>query len=225
MAGFSGMKNLVYFPIALLLTVASSCPAVSAQTEADTQATLTFVKEFPGSVPDYYSIAIASNGQANYRIAPDEKPTSFQVSAESVSEIFALAEKLDYFREVALESKHKVAAMGTKSFLYQDGIVREEVSYNHTENEDALALTKLFERLAATQQHRDRIEYLLRFDKLGIVKELLQLEIDFDEGRLLEAELLLPALEKVRGNSDLVNVAHQRAAGIIRKIQSDSGTN
>ena len=97
---------------------------------------------------------------------------------------------------------------------------REEISYNHTENADALALTALFERLATTQQHRDRIEYLLRFDRLGIVKELLQLERDFAQGRLLEPALLLPILEKVRTNSDLVNVAHQRAAGIIAILQS-----
>jgi hypothetical protein len=219
MAGFSGMKTTAYFRIALLLIVAS-CSAGRAQTEADTQATITFIKEFPGSVPDYYAIALAPSGQAHYRTAPDEKPTLFQVSAESAGEIFALAEELDYFRDTALESKHKVAAMGKKSFQYRDGSAHNEVSYNHTENEDALALTKLFERLAATQQHRDRIEYLLRFDKLGIVKELLQLEIDLDQGRLLEAELLLPALEEVRGNSDLVNVAQQRAAGIIHKIQS-----
>jgi hypothetical protein len=209
--------------VALLLAVIS-CLAGSAQNGAGTQAAITFTKEFPGSVPDYYSITLTQDGQALYRLAPGEKPGSFRVSTESVDQVFALVQKLDFLSGATLESKHRVAAMGKKTFLYQNGEDRKEVSYNHTENDDALALTKLFERLATTQLHRDKIEYLLRFDKLGIVKELLQLEIDLDQGRLLEAELLLPALEKVRGNSDLVNVAQQRAAGIIHKIQSGSNT-
>ena len=46
--------------------------------------------------------------------------------------------------------------------------------------------------------------------------------MDFDQDRLLEPVLLLPALEKVRTNSSLVNLAQQRAAGIIKKIQSSA---
>ncbi|MBI2818916.1 MAG: hypothetical protein HYX73_02965 [Acidobacteria bacterium] len=182
--------------------------------------TLTFTKEFPGSSPDYYSIALRQDGEALYRIALDEKPTSFQVSAESTDQIFALAQKLNLFDGANLESKRKVAHMGRKTLLFENGDDRGEVFFNHTENADALALTALFERLSTTQQHRVRIEYLLRFDKLGIVKELLQLEMDLDRGRLLEPALLLPLLERVQTNRALVKVAQQRAAGIIAKLQS-----
>ena len=216
------MKATLNCTTLVLLLAAMPCTAAAAQTGAASQPTLTFTKEFPGSTPDYYSIAVRQDGQTLYRIAPDEKPTAFQVSAESADQIFALARKLDLFRGAMLESKRKVAAMGKKTFLYENGEDREEVDYNHTENADALALTALFEKLSTTQQHRDRIEYLHRFDKLGIVKELLQLEMDFDQDRLLEPVLLLPALEKVRTNSSLVNVAQQRAAGIIMKIQSST---
>jgi hypothetical protein len=71
-------------------------------------------------------------------------------------------------------------------------------------------------------QHRDRLEYLVRFDRLGIVKELLQLETDLDGGRLLEANLLAPQLEKIQSNKALVNVAHERAAGILTKLHTTS---
>lgn len=206
--------------LVVFLLTAMPAPPAGEQTTPAGLPTITFTKEFPGSNPDYYSIVLRKDGTASYRTAPDEEPASFQVSEQSIAEIFALADRLHHFQGLALESKRKVANMGKKTFFYENGVDRGEVSYNHTENAAALALTNLFEKLANTQQHRGRIEYLLRFDRLGIVKELLQVEIDLDQGRMLEPGLLLPILEKVQGNPALVNVAHERAAGIVAKLQA-----
>ena len=205
----------------VLLCLIFSLAAV-AQTADDSQETITFTKDFPGSVPEYISITLRRDGRALYRMAPDEEPTSFEVSAKSTDQIFALVSQMNDFQGAMLESKRKVAAMGKKTFLFQNGEDQSEASFNHTEDADALALTDLFEKLAATQLHLNRIEYLLRFDKLGIVKELLQVEMDLDQGRLLDPILLLPALERVRANASLVQMAQTRATGIIHKIQTNA---
>src|ERR1051325_10463910 len=110
--------------------------------------------------------------------------------------------------------------MGKKTFVYESGAARTASTFNHTENVDAAALQSLFERLSATAQHRDRLEYLVRYDRLGVGKELLQLEGDLDQGRVLEPPVLKPMLEKVRDTKALVNVAHERAAGILAKLQA-----
>ena len=197
--------------------VALLCPLLGAQ--APSEPSVIYTKECPGSQPPYISIALKKSGDALYRTAPEEKAAEFHVSDSSTQEIFSLAEKLNFFRGIQLESGRKVAQMGKKTFAYDTGGERAELSFNHTENLDGAALQSLFERLSATMQHRDRLEYLVRFDKLGIVKELLQLEMDLDDGRLLEAALLAPDLEKIRANKSLVNVAHERAAGILAKLQ------
>jgi len=214
------MKRILSPAFLALSLVMIPCPEASAQYESVSQPTITFTKEFPGSYPAYYSISVGEKGDALYRLAPDEKPVAFQVSQESAEQIFALTRKLNRFLGTALESKLKVAQMGKKTLLFENGDERNQVSYNHTENPDAMALADLFERLSNTHQHADRISYLLRFDRLGIVKELLQIEIDLDQGRLLEPTLLLPNLEKVLSNKALVNVAHERATGIIAKLQA-----
>ena len=198
----------------------------AAQSRSDSPAavaadTVLFTKEFPGSDPAYYSIALQGNGDAQYRTAPGEKPVEFHVSEGSTQQIFSLANKLSLFKGVQLESGRKVAQMGKKTFAYESGGGRAEVSFNHTENLDGAALLALFERLSATMQHRDRLEYLIRFDRLGVVKELLQLEVDLDGGRLLEPTVLTPLLEKVRTNKALVNVAHERASSILAKLQAN----
>lgn len=193
-------------------------PLAIAQMDATSQPSVSFTKDFPGSEPAYYSVSVRQDGGAFYRTAPEEKPIEFQVSPESSEQFFLLAHKLNLFQGIQVESGLKVAKMGKKTFGYENGSARAEVSFNHTENPDAVALLALFERLSATMRHRDRLEYLIRFDRLGVVKELLQLEIDLDQGRLLEPALLAPMLEKVRTNKALVNVAHERAAGILAKL-------
>jgi hypothetical protein len=214
-------RNCVAASLILLLGVALPSRAM-AQVAAVSQPTVSFTKEFPGSEPAYYSISLRQDGEALYRTAPEEKPAEFRLSAESTQPIFSLAQKLSLFREIEVESGRKVAQMGKKTFGYQDGAEATEVSFNHTENPDAVALLALFERLSATMRHRDRLEYLVRFDRLGVVKELLQIEVDLDQGRLLEAALLAPLLEKVRTNKALVNVAQERAGKILAKLPTAS---
>ena len=198
-------------------------PEPDSQSAAATK-TVFFIKEFPGSDPAYYSIALQENGDAQYRTAPGEKPVEFHVSEGSTQQIFSLTQKLSLFKGVQLESGRKVAQMGKKTFAYEGAGERAEVSFNHTENLDGVALLALFERLSATMQHRDRLEYLMRFDRLGVVKELLQLEVDLDGGRLLEPTVLTPLLEKVRTNKALVNVAQERASSILAKLQGTMTT-
>jgi hypothetical protein len=212
---------LVVLPLSLPAQTDSPSRSDS-QPAAIATETVSFIKEFPGSDPAYYSITLQANGDAQYRTAPGEKPVEFHVSDSSTQQIFSLAHKLSLFKGVQLESGRKVAQMGKKTFAYENGGERAEISFNHTENLDGAALLALFERLSTTMQHRDRLEYLMRFDRLGVVKELLQLEVDLDGGRLLEPAVLTPLLEKVRTNKALVNVAQERATGILAKLQATS---
>ena len=212
-------RRLLLFALLLMF----GCLSLRAQSAAAHPA-LTFIKEFPGSVPPYYSITLREldGGKylAEYRAEPDEEPTELPVTAGVAERAFALAENLGWFANVKIESGRKVAQMGRKTLRYENGPQRNEAVYNHTESLPAVELTNWFEKLSATQRHADRIDYLLRFDKLGIVKELLQTEVDLDNDRLLEPKLLLPMLNKVLANKSLVNVAHDRAGQLVSRLNS-----
>lgn len=185
--------------------------------------TVIFTKEFRGSSPAYYSITVRENGETIYRTEPnDEAPVEFRLPSEAASEIFTLVRKLSRFQNVTLESNRRVANMGKKTFEYRNGAEHSAASFNHTEIPEALALAALFERISQTQQHSLRLQNLIRFDRLGIVKALLQLEIDFDQGRLLDSTQLVPVLEQIQKDRALVQVARGRAAQILAKIQAAS---
>ena len=212
--GLISRKALALFWCLLVLGAKAQAPPVSPPT-------ITFTKEFPNSQPSYYAVGVRQDGTAFYRTAPDEEnPLQFQFSPELTQEIFSLAQKLNLFREGKLESKRRVASLGKKTLAYQNGLEHYETTFNHTEVPEAVALATLFERISQTQQHYLTMEHLLRFDRLGIMKELLQLEADLDQGRLLNGSQLLPLLEQIRDNASLVQVAQSRAAQIIAKIQA-----
>ena len=203
------------------LLLALCVVGMAAQASAESDPAVIFTKDFPNSTPAYYSITVRESGAAVYRTDPnDDAPIEFRLSGEAAGEIFTLARKLNRFQGATLESNRRVANMGKKTLAYRDGAENHQASFNHTEIPEAMALTALFERISQTQQHALRIEYLIRFDRLGVVKELLQLEIDLDQGRLLDAARLVPVLEQVLKDRSLVQVAQGRAAQIIAKIQA-----
>ena len=192
---------------------------------SDAAPRVVFTKEFPGSSPAYYSVTVWEDGRAIYRTAPDDdSPLKFQLPADAANQIFRLAEKLDWFKDRKLDSGRKVAFMGKKTLAYGKGddpsAGRAEASFNHTEVPEAIEIASLFERISQTNEHLMRLQNMIRFDRLGVVKELLQIETDLDAGRLLGAAQLTPVLEKIQKDRSLVNVAHERAVQILGKIEA-----
>src|SRR5690242_7452560 len=61
-------------------------------------ASLTFVKSFPGSFPDYYRVVLQEDGEARYATAPDDpNEVKFKVSEDLAKQAFELAAKLNHF--------------------------------------------------------------------------------------------------------------------------------
>jgi hypothetical protein len=182
-------------------------------------ARLTFTKSFPGSSPDYYRIVLSEEGQAVYTVAPDDdRPVTFQVSADFTRRVFELASQLGYFRGPALETKKKLANMGRKTVLYERGAERGEQSFNYSELPEAQELTSLFEKLSATQQHLLALERQMRFDKLALMKQLLLIDSAVSRKDLAEPNLLVPMLEEIARNKTFLGIAQQRAKIVLAKI-------
>ena len=205
----------------LAIWIALAVPAAFAQ-DGSAGRTVTFSKEFPGSVPPYYSVTVRENGATVYKVEPeDDQPVEFELPADVVRQIFELAGKLASSPGRSFESKRRVANMGKKTVEVREGAEPFTVSFNHTEVPEAVDLLGIFERISTTEQHLLRLEYLARFDRLGVVKALLQLEVDLDGGRLIGAAQLVPMLEQIRNDRAIAQIAKGRAAQILGKIQAE----
>ena len=125
----------------ILLLLMAVCSAFAAAGK------ITYSKDFPGSTPAFVLVTLEPGGASVYKESiNDELPLKFNLEEAEAVEIFRLAEKLDHFSR-PLESGLKVARMGTKTFLYEEGVARHEVKFNYSQDLDAQALHDWFERI------------------------------------------------------------------------------
>lgn len=198
----------------LLVAFAAVCAA------EEPPAKIVFTKSFPGSSPAWFSVTVDQTGAAQYREDPkDDSPLTFQLSSGDTSEIFGLAQKLDYFRR-KLESPAKVARMGDKTLHYEKGGVSGETTFNYTEDLDGRAITDWFERISETERDLMELERAVKYDKLGVNDAILRMEVTLDKKRLVAPEQFLPLLNRVIKNESFMHQARERAAYIADQIKT-----
>ena len=184
-------------------------------------ARLFYSKSFPGSVPAYVEIVVDRDGNGEYKeAANDDRPLKFQIPASDVSAHFDLTDKLGHFNR-PLESPLKVAFMGMKTFRFDSGTEKQEVKFNFSEDVDARALADWFERIIETEQHLINLERAAKYDKLGVNRALLQLQMSFDRKRLVAPQQLLPMLDRIAKNDTYIHMARERAAGMADAIRAN----
>lgn len=180
---------------------------------------LFFSREFPGSVPPYIQVTVDKNGDAEYREAvDDELPLKFKLTDAETKTVFDLSDKLDHFKN-PLEAPIKVAFMGTKTFRYIDGDQKSEVKFNYSAEPLAQNLLDWFEKMAESAQRRADLERAAKYDRLGVVKALLQLEVAMEHNRVVSPEQYLPILDRIIKNESYMHTARARASEIAESIR------
>jgi hypothetical protein len=186
----------------LLSVVCSAAPAK-----------LTFTKSFPGSMPPYVSIGIDRTGALEYKESPtDEQPVKAQLAEADVAALFALAEKLGYFKG-PLESGLKVANTGKKTFRYEpESGSATEATFNYSTDLAAQQLLDRFEQAAATERAYLELDRTVHFDKLGVNDALATLESLWLRKQLLAPKQFLPLLDRISSRPAFMHLARDRAA-------------
>lgn len=180
---------------------------------------LFFSREFPGSIPPYIQVVLERNGDAEYREAKDDdQPLKFKLRDTETKTVFELAEKLDHFKN-PLEAPMKVAFMGTKTFRFIDGDQKSEVKFNYSTDTNAQALLDWFEKMAESAQRRAELERTAKYDHLGVVKALLDLQISMEHNRVVGQEQYLPILDRIIKNETYMHTARARASEIAESIR------
>lgn len=184
------------------------------------QPRLVYSKSFPGSVPPWVQITLERDGKAVYKESPDdEQPLKFEMSKEETDQIYALAGKLEFFKN-PLESGLKVANMGMKTFRWEDGSKSQEQKFNYSQDETARALQDWFEKMTEAEQLFIAVERAVRYDKLGANKALLQLQAAMERGRLVGGAQFLPMLDRVIKNESFLHMARERASALADSIRN-----
>jgi hypothetical protein len=215
------MRGFALLRSALTLAALAGGALAGGALLADVAPRIVYVKSFPGSTPAWVQIRLEKSGAAVYQEDPkDEDPLEFDIAEDKVSQIFALADKLDHFAH-PLETRLKLANMGMKTLRYEDGKTPHEVKFNYSDNPDARAINDWFEQMIDTERAYIQLESAVRYDKLGVQNALLQVEVVRDQKRLVSPPQFLPLLDQVAKNEAFLHMARERAATLAEKIRAE----
>lgn len=191
---------------------------------------ITFDFVLQGGTPPHYSIAVESNGKATFRA--DEVPASdhaalqpylyqFLVSEPARSKIFELARALHYFQGDFEYHGGRIANMGNKTLTFKQGTRETHASFNYSTNPRLQELTTIFQKMEMTLEYVRKLEYLHRFDKLGLEAELKSMEDQAKDKQLGELQAAAPQLEKIVNDSSVMNVSRRHAEHLLQMISAN----
>jgi hypothetical protein len=211
-----------WLAVFLLFGLAAACASSNALAAAK-GATVTFRKIFKNSTPEFVEIKVDEAGSGTYdirQLSDDANPEAFQVGEALARRILDLSAKLRNFDGVNLESRHRIANLGDKTFRYDNGAESHMVTFNYTVDETAVQLLDAFEGLSRQLGDASDLQHALRYDRLGVNDAILQVEKDLDAKLLPEPERLLPLLQQVSADQRVIEMARRRANSLAARIQN-----
>jgi hypothetical protein len=185
---------------------------------------VTFTKTLKGSSPEYMALTIDASGKGTYdshKLEDPPAPRDLQISAGTAARIFSLAESLNFFRSLQLDTHHKVANMGLKTLTYEAGKEINRVQYNYTENRAAQQLTEMLEKISSVEERIAQLEYAMKYDHLSLPEILREIQEGMSDHNFLETALMLPTLEKISTDPHFLHLAQSRAQEIMQRIQEN----
>lgn len=188
--------------------------------------TITFDLYWEDATPQNYTITVKSSGDTHYvsRDLTRSEPASqesdpeysrdFTMSPANRDRLFTLAKEANYFHG-NFDFKHKVANTGKKTLTYADPVRYFQATFNYSDNKDVEEITRLFQGISATIEHGRKLQFMRRFNKLGLDAELKGMEQMAQEGFLAEIQVIAPVLQSLANDSSVLHIARQRAERIL----------
>lgn len=193
--------------------------------------TITFDRLWEAYTPQEVTITLQSGGTAKYISRNPLKPPEgdadpeysidFTMSASNRDKLFRYAKEANYFNGDFSYRKHVVSSTGKKTLTYSDPVKHFETAYDYSENKAIQEITNIFQGISNTIEQGRKLQFLRRFDKLGLEAELKGMETALESHNLAELQLIAPTLESIVNDPAILNIARQRAKRILAKSASE----
>lgn len=195
----------------------------STTTTSTDASTLTYRRIFKSSYPEFVEISVNEAGAGTYDIRQLDdtaSPQHMQLGLPLVHKMFDLAASLHDFQGVDLDVHRRIADLGQKTFTYKKGPEVHEVNFNYTLNNSAQQLLAIFEGLQREELDVSDMERVLRYDHLGVADVITRVQNDVKNKLIPEPDALLAVLDEIAGNTELLDMARQRARAIAEQIRN-----
>jgi hypothetical protein len=195
----------------------------AAATTSDTSS-LTYRRIFKSSYPEFVEISINEDGSGTFDIRQLDDTANaqpMQIGSPLVHKMFELADSLHDFQGVDLDVHRRIADLGQKTFIYKKGSEVHQVGFNYTLNGSAQQLLAIFDGLQRQELDVSDMERAMRYDHLGIADVIARVQSDVKNKLIPEPDTLLPALDEIGQNTELMDMSRQRARAIAEEIRSN----
>ncbi|HZS28972.1 MAG TPA: hypothetical protein VFB76_17215 [Candidatus Angelobacter sp.] len=217
-------------PPALLAQNAEANPTQN-PAQNPTIPTITYERLWDAYTPQDINITVEQTGRARYISTnplktPDEKQTNpdytleFTMSERTRQKLFRDAKEANYFHGDFSYKKHPVASTGKKTLTYADQDRHYQTTFDYSDNKAISEISDILQGISYTLEHGRKLQYLHRFDKLGLEDELKGMEEAAKTENLQELQLIAPTLKSIADDTAVLNIARERAKRLLQKIPS-----
>ena len=141
-----------------------------------------------------------------------------QLAREKFIALLAATNYLDH--PETFESGKKIADLGPKRLTIELPGGNREATFNYSLRKDVTDLSSFFEGLINQETLGFDIRNAMQFEKLSIPKRLEQVENELKANRISDPDRLIPMLEKIEADQQIVNYARMQAGRIKKRIQT-----
>jgi hypothetical protein len=222
----------------LLLVPNLLCAGQSAAPQADpadkSPAEVSFQFERAGLPVPQFTIQLLENGAARYEAEQAERPSTItsmrgeaaqhvnrtlMLSPGMAAKIFKTARELNDFNVECASKLKNIADTGKKTLSYTGPDGHGSCVYNYSENKSVTMLTETFLAIAYTMDEGRRLEFLHRYDRLGLDAEMITLSQEVDAGRALELGTIAPTLTALADDMAVLQRVRLRAAKMLEQAK------
>lgn len=213
----------------LLVSPIAICHCQSPQ---PAQAEVTFQFERPGLTVPKFVILVHEDGTGSYTgetaatsggsdgalrpASPGQKiDRAIKLTPSTTDVIFKTARSLDYFTTTCASKAKNIADTGKKVLTYSGADGHGTCTYNYSESKSITQLTETFQAIAFTMDEGRKLDFMHRYDRLGLYTEIDTLRHEVEAKRALELGNISQSLASIAGDEALMEKVRERATALL----------
>jgi hypothetical protein len=216
-----------------LLSVGMSLGQTVSDSPTNTQPEVSFHFERPGLSVPKFTLSIHEDGSATYKaedapvssgsmmvqpVAAKPIDRAIRLTQPTVAAIFKAARSLDHFNIECASKAKNIADTGKKTLSYSGPDAQGSCTYNFSENKTVTWLTDTFQAIAFTMDEGRRLDFLHRYDRLGLDAEMENLAHEYEQKRALELGTISPTLVSLANDDAVMQRVRTRATRLLEQI-------
>ena len=144
---------------------------------------------------------------------------TLMVRPPTAAKIFNAARQLNEFNVACASKLKNIADSGKKTLSYSGADGHGSCVYSYSENKSVAMLTDTFLGIAYTMDEGRRLEFLHRYDRLGLDAEMITLSQEVEAGRALELGTISQTLTEIADDMAVMQRVRLRAARMLEKAK------